>query len=52
MVADFFSWALVMAMPGPDIISIGLQTSCMVCVQGSGQLSALRWEWQCGQCSR
>lgn len=27
MVADFLSWALVMAMPGPDIISIGLQTS-------------------------
>lgn len=27
MVADFFSWALVMAIPGPDIISIGLQTS-------------------------
>lgn len=27
MVADFLSWTLVMAMPGPDIISIGLQTS-------------------------
>ena len=27
MLADFLSWALVMAMPGPDIISIGLQTS-------------------------
>lgn len=27
VVADFLSWALVMAMPGPDIISIGLRTS-------------------------
>lgn len=27
MIADFLSWTLVMAMPGPDIISIGLQTS-------------------------
>lgn len=27
MLADFLSWGLVMAMPGPDIISIGMQTA-------------------------